>query len=52
MLQKSSFDESDEFLSVIQEILREADRETLDAVFQEWVVQLQKHIDRNGEGVD
>jgi hypothetical protein len=34
VLHGSSFDEPDELLSVIQEILREIDSETLDAVFQ------------------
>jgi hypothetical protein len=35
VLRGSSFNEHDEFLSVIQEIIRRVDRETLDAEFQE-----------------
>jgi hypothetical protein len=45
VLQGSSFDESDELLSPIHKILRGVDRETLDAVFQEWMIRLQKCID-------
>jgi hypothetical protein len=41
VLQGSSFDEPDELLSSIQPILRGVDRETLDAVFQEGMIQLQ-----------
>jgi hypothetical protein len=55
MLQESSFDEPDELdglLSAIQEILKGVDRETLDAVFQEWMIRLQKCIDGNGEYVE
>jgi len=39
-------------LSAIQKILRGVDRETLDAVFQEWMIRLQKCIDGNGEYVE
>jgi hypothetical protein len=49
---KGSFDESDELLSTMQDILREVDRETLDAVFQEWMIRLQKCIDGNGEYIE
>jgi hypothetical protein len=49
MLQGTSFDELDELLSAIQEILREVDRKTLDAVFQEWMIRLQNFINGNGE---
>jgi hypothetical protein len=52
MLEGSSFDEPDELLFVIQEILRGVDRETLDEVFQEWMIRLQKCIDGNGEYVE
>jgi hypothetical protein len=52
MLQESSFDEPDELLSAIQEILKGVDCETLDAVFQEWMIRLQKCIDRNDEYVE
>jgi hypothetical protein len=41
VLQGSSFDEPDELLSAIEEMLRGVDRETLDAVFQEWMIRLQ-----------
>jgi hypothetical protein len=51
VLQGSSFDEPDEFLSVIQEILREVDRETLDVIFQEWMIPFQNCIDGNSEYV-
>jgi hypothetical protein len=49
VIQESSFDEPDELMSVIQEILSGIDRETLDAIFQEWMIRLQKCIDGNGE---
>jgi hypothetical protein len=39
-------------LSAVQEILREVNRETLDAVFQEWMTRLQKDIDENGECIE
>jgi hypothetical protein len=52
VLQRSSFDEPDELLSAIQKKLREVDRETLDAIFQEWMIRLQKCIDGNGECVE
>jgi hypothetical protein len=55
VLQGSSFDEpdeSDELLSAIPEILSGVDRETLNAVFQEWMIRLQKCIDGNGEYVE
>jgi hypothetical protein len=42
VLQGSSFDEPDELLSSIQAILRGVDRKTLDAIFQEWMIRLQK----------
>jgi hypothetical protein len=51
VLQESSFDERDGLLSAIQEILRGVDRETLDAVSEEWITRLQKSIDGNGEYV-
>jgi hypothetical protein len=41
VLQGSSFGEPDErtkFLSAIQSILRGVDCETLDAIFQEWMI--------------
>jgi hypothetical protein len=41
VLQGRSFDEPDELLSVLPGILRKVDRETLDAVFQEWMTRLQ-----------
>jgi hypothetical protein len=41
VLQGISFDESDELLSTIQEILKGVDHETLDGVFQEWMIRLQ-----------
>jgi histone-lysine N-methyltransferase SETMAR len=50
--QGSSFNESDELLSGIQQTVRGADRETLDAVFQEWMITLQNCIDGNGEYVE
>jgi hypothetical protein len=49
VLQRSSFGEIGELFSALQEILRGADRETLDAVNQEWMIRLPKCIDRNGE---
>jgi hypothetical protein len=49
VLQESSFGESDELLSAIQEILRGIDGEILDAVFQEQMIRLQKCIDVNDE---
>jgi hypothetical protein len=52
VLQRSSFDEHDEFVSAIQEILRGVDRETLDAVYQKWIMRLHKSIDGNGEHVE
>jgi hypothetical protein len=52
MLQWSSFDEPDEPLSAIQEILSGIDDESLDAAFQEWMIRLQKCIDRNVEYVE
>jgi hypothetical protein len=52
VLQRSSFDELDELLSGIQEILREVDRVTLDAVFQERMIRLQNCIDGNGEYIE
>jgi hypothetical protein len=36
----------------IQDILRGFDPETLDAVFQEWMIRLQEDIDGNGEYVE
>jgi hypothetical protein len=45
VLQGSSFDEPDDFLSAIQKILREIICETLNAVFEEWMIRLQKCID-------
>jgi hypothetical protein len=58
VVQGSSFDkpaelaEPDELLFVIQEILRGVDRQTLDAIFQKWMIRLQKCIDGNGEYVE
>jgi hypothetical protein len=55
MLQGSSFDEfdePDEILSAIQKILWPLDPGTVDAVFQQWMIQLQKCIDGNGEYVE
>jgi hypothetical protein len=55
VVQRSSFgepDESHEVLSAIQDILRKIDHETLDAVFQEWIIRLQTYSDRNGEYVE
>jgi hypothetical protein len=52
VLQWSSFDEPDKLLLAIQEILRGVDRETLDVVFQEWMIRLQKYIDGNDEYVE
>jgi hypothetical protein len=40
-LQKNLFDEPDELLPPISQILRESDRETVDFVFQEWMIRLQ-----------
>jgi hypothetical protein len=51
MLQGSSFDEHDELLSAIQEILRGGDRQILDVGFHECMVRLQKYLDGNGEYV-
>jgi hypothetical protein len=54
VLQESLFDEhdqSDGLLSAIQEILSGVGRETLDAVFQRWMIRLQKCIDGNREYV-
>jgi hypothetical protein len=48
----SSFDKPDERLSVIHEIRRGVDRETLDAVFHEWMTRLQNCIDGNSEYVE
>jgi hypothetical protein len=50
--QGSSFDESEGPLFEVQHILRSADCETLDAVFQQWMIRLQKDIDANGEDVE
>jgi hypothetical protein len=47
MLAGDSFDELDELVSATHEILRRVDRETLNAVFQEWMIRLQKCIDEN-----
>jgi hypothetical protein len=52
VLQESSFDELDELLSTIQEIFRGFDRETIEAVFQEWMIRLQKYLYGNGEYVE
>jgi hypothetical protein len=52
VLQGSLFEELSELLSFIQEISREEDRATLDAVFQEWMIRLQNWIDENGEYVE
>jgi hypothetical protein len=55
VLQGSSFDEPDEpdeLLFAIQEILTGLYCETLDAGFQEYMIRLQKYIDRNGEYVE
>jgi hypothetical protein len=55
VLQKNAFDEPDEIdelLSAIQKILRGVDRETLDAVFQEWIIRLQNWIDGNGDYIE
>jgi hypothetical protein len=52
VLQGSSFDEPDELLSTIQEILREVDREILDALRQEWMIRLQKSRDGNGQYIE
>jgi hypothetical protein len=49
VLQRSSFDESEELLSAIQEILRRLDRGDFGCIFQEWMIRLQKCIDGNGE---
>jgi hypothetical protein len=42
VLQEGSFDECDELLSAIQDIFIGVDRETLDGVFQEWMIRLAK----------
>jgi hypothetical protein len=52
MFQGSSLDESHELLFAIQGMLKGVDRETLDAVFQEWMIRLQKYIDGNGQYVE
>jgi len=52
VFQKSSFDESDELLSASQEVLKGADHQTLDDVFQEWMIRLQNCIDGTGEYVE
>jgi hypothetical protein len=44
VLQENLFAEPDELLSAIQEILRGVNRETLDAVFQECMIRLQKEL--------
>jgi hypothetical protein len=44
VLQGSSFNEPDELLSAIQAILTGIDRKTLDTLFQEWMIRLQKCI--------
>jgi hypothetical protein len=52
--QGSSFDEPDqcdELLSAIQQILSGVDPEILDAVFQKWMIRVQKCIDGNSEYV-
>jgi hypothetical protein len=48
VLQGSSFDEPDELLSAIQEILAGVGRETLDAGFQQSMIRLPNYIDGNG----
>jgi hypothetical protein len=55
VLQGSSFnepDEANELLSAIHKILKEVDRETLDAVFQEGLMRLQKCTNGNGEYIE
>jgi hypothetical protein len=52
VLQRNSCDEPAQLLSANHEILRRVDRETLDAVFQEWMIRLKKCIDGNGESVE
>jgi hypothetical protein len=52
VVQGSSFDELDKLSSPIQEILRGINRETLDAVFQEWMIRQQKCNDENDEYVE
>jgi hypothetical protein len=49
VLQVNSFDEHDEFLFAIQAKLMRLDRVALDAVFQEWMIRLQKCVHGNGE---
>jgi hypothetical protein len=51
VLQGSSFDKADELLLAIQEMLSGFDRESLDAIFQEWMILVQKCIDGNCEYV-
>jgi hypothetical protein len=51
MFQRNSFDTSDRLLSTIQKISMRVDRESLDAIFQEWMIRQQKCIDRDGEYV-
>jgi hypothetical protein len=50
--QGSSFGQPHELLSATEEILKGAGCETLDAVFQEWMIRLQKHIDGNSEDLE
>jgi hypothetical protein len=52
MFQRSSFDELDELLSALQEMLRGVDHETLNAAFQERMIRMQNCIDGNGEYVE
>jgi hypothetical protein len=52
VLQGTSLEGRDKFLSAIQAILRGVDLETLNAVFQEWMIRLEKCIDGNGEYVE
>jgi hypothetical protein len=49
LFQDSSFDEPDELLLTTYEMLNRVDRKTLDAVFQELMIRLQKFINGNDE---
>jgi hypothetical protein len=52
MLQGDSFDEPDEVLSAIQKIFSGVDRESLDAMFQAWMIRLQRSNNGNGQYVE
>jgi hypothetical protein len=44
--------DKDEFLQTVMEVLNAVSREELEAVFEEWLLKFERHIQQNGEYVE